>query len=335
VLAVVLVSALVGVALRGQGGDQGGPQAGASSAPAKGGTVIPLPGGGEAKLYEDPADPLALTSYKIQNAGAPGQVGYARDSLTGDFTKYQDQSEAVVSPNGRYLAVHGVSAGDYGYDTVTIVDRETGKQSTVRTVQQPRTAAIGRWSKDSARLLLAIQRGTGENRTTEGFVILTVKDLAADVVGNDDSAVNRSPYGWAGSTGGTVAVAGDGDQRSLRFYDTDGKQVRSIDGVGKVPDTMDFFSPSGALFVTDCPDGTPNTQCVWNTESGQRTGTITSTCDRVLGWYDESHLYCWEPAGTGRRVSVIDLQGRPVRTLLEAPAGATIEVTFTRKPSTD
>jgi hypothetical protein len=32
---------------------------------------------------------------------------------------------------------------------------------------------------------------------------------------------------------------------------------------------------------------------------------------------------------------VIDLQGRPVRTLLETPAGATIEVTFTRKPSTD
>ncbi|WP_326829810.1 serine/threonine protein kinase [Streptosporangium sp. NBC_01810] len=342
VLAVVLVGVLAVVALRGQdaNGEQNSPvavrTADASSAPVptEGLTAIPLPGGGETKLYEDPADRLTLTSYEVQDAGTQGQVDYARDSLTGDFTKYLDQSETVVSPNGRYLAVHGNSAAEDGYDTVTIVDREAGKQSTVKTVQQPRTTAIGRWSKDSARLLLVIQRGAGASRTTEGFVILTAKDLAADVVGNDDSAVDQSPYGWAGNTGGTVAVADDGYQRSLRFYDTSGKQVRSIDGVGKVPDTMDFFSPSGAFFVTDCPGDTPNMQCIWNTESGQQADTITSACDKVLGWYDESHLYCWESAGTGRRVSVIDLQGHPVRTLLETPPGVTIEVTFTRRPST-
>ena len=81
----------------------------------------------------------------------------------------------------------------------------------------------------------------------------------------------------------------------LRFYDPTGKAVREAPGIGTLASgTMDMFSPSGRTFVTDCPGGGDGDHCLWDSATGKRVRTFTSACDKVLGWYDESHLYCWE-----------------------------------------
>ncbi|GAA5071153.1 hypothetical protein GCM10023259_069490 [Thermocatellispora tengchongensis] len=351
-LAVVLVVVLVAVVIRSQGGGgepqpTGSPLAqrtpSATPTPTPTSTPVPtsnltkttLPGGAGITLYEHPDDTLALTSYQIQDPKTKEWVDYARASLTGDYAKYPNNWESKVSPNGRYLAARGKNYTDDGYDSVVITDRDTGQRTTVKTVRKPLIASVWLWSKDSTRVLLAIEREVStDNWRTEGFVIATVGQTAADVVTIKDTAVDESYYGWYGPGGGTVTVAKDGDQESLRVYDTNGTEVRTIDGIGHVPDTMDFFSPSGRQFVTDCPGGTAQNHCVWSTEQGEITTRFTSECDKVLGWYDESHLFCWEIDSGADQVIVIDFKGETVRTLLEVPDDFQFSAAFTQKPRT-
>ncbi|MCG5217213.1 protein kinase domain-containing protein [Streptosporangium soli] len=296
-------------------------------------TETALPGGGDVTLFEHPADPITLTSYQVQDAKTKEWVDYARGSLTGQFSKYPNNWESKVSPNGRYLASRGKNYTSDNYDSVVITDRETGDKTTIKTVKQPLIASVWLWSKDSTQVLLAIEREVGNDEwDTRGFVIATVGQSTTDPVTISDRTVKDSYYGWAPGGDGAVAIATSGETSTLRFYGTDGTEQRSIRGIGKVPDTMDFFSPSGKQFVTDCRGGNASNHCIWDTASGKEVTRYTSECDKVLGWYDERHLFCWEVSGQTDKILVIDHQGQSVRTLLETSDDYQLSAAFTRKP---
>jgi serine/threonine protein kinase len=289
--------------------------------------------GSKVTLVEHQSDPITLTSYQIQNPETDEWEDYARASLTGGFAKYEDNWESKVSPNGRYLASRGKSYTSDDYDSVVITDRDDGSRTTIKTVEKPLIASVWLWSKDSSRVLLAIERKRGDDMITQGFVVATVGQTFADVVKISDTSVRESYYGWAGSTASTVTVSGQGEDRTLHFYDLNGTVQRTIPAVGTVPDTMDFFSPSGERFVTDCPGGTSSDHCIWDAESGVETKRFSSQCDKVIGWYDETHLTCWEVDGAVHAVQVIDFTGRSVRNLVETTDSARFTPAFTRKPA--
>ena len=110
-----------------------------------------------------------------------------------------------------------------------------------------------------------------------------------------------------------------GKNQGLRFYAPTGKAVREAPGIGTLASgTMDMFSPSGRTFVTDCPGGGDGDHCLWSSATGKRVRTFTSPCDKVLGWYDETHLYCWEQDDASRdEVQVVDFKGKLVRKLID------------------
>ena len=134
-----------------------------------------------------------------------------------------------------------------------------------------------------------------------------------------DTQVQKTAFGWDSEEKGVVNISGHG--QGLRFYDPTGKAIREAPGIGTLASgTQDIFSPSGKVFVTNCPEGGDGDHCVWNTASGKRVRRFTSDCDKVLGWYDETHVYCWEQDDSTRdEIQVVDFKGKLVRKLLESP----------------
>src|SRR5690606_28808538 len=130
---------------------------------------LKLPGG-DIYLYESPSDPLSLTRYVV------GDTDYARRSLTGGFDTHPGTLDAVVSPDGRYLATRPEDYTSDGYDSILITDRRDGSSFRVKTVHKPMVSGIRNFSRDGSRLLLDISRpvGSGDDKKwdTVGFVIV-------------------------------------------------------------------------------------------------------------------------------------------------------------------
>jgi hypothetical protein len=188
----------------------------------------------------------------------------------------------------------------------------------VNTVKEPQTYDSPEWSKDSKKLLLSMRNpGKGDKPwTTIGFIVVDVATGTAKNVPIRDDSIKSGRFYWADED--TVATSfTSGTSTGFRFYDLNGTQEREIPDVGEPYNTSTgLFSPSGESFVTKCP-GEEGGECVWDTASGQRGTRFTSGCTKVLGWYDESHLFCWTPAEGGRnQVAVIDMRGKVLRTLL-------------------
>lgn len=292
-----------------------------------------LPGNDEVTLFEHPSDPVILTTYEIQNRTTQEWEDYARDSLNGKFSRYQNNWETKVSPDGRYLASRGKSYTTDDFDSVVFTDRVTGRRTTVKTVKRPLIASLWHWSNDGTRVLLTIEHNTGNSYSTQGFVIATLGRKTPMVVSKRDPSLRESYYGWMPDSKHVITAATEGDVRSLKVYDLDGNEVRSIDGIGSVPNTMNIFSPSGDRFVTDCLGGDGSQHCIWDYETGTIIHRFTSDCNKTIGWYDEDHLYCWEVDATDKdRVVVVDFAGNSVRTLLEIPDGFPFAVSFTQRP---
>ncbi|GAA3201847.1 serine/threonine-protein kinase [Nonomuraea helvata] len=293
----------------------------ASPVPTADLTPIRLPGTA-ATFYESPDDPVRLTTYSVRDAKTNAWVYYARDSLTGGFTKYQDQLEAMLSPDGRYLAKRGKSFIDF-YDNVEITDRTTGEKFSVRTSKQPLSAYIQAWSRDSTRLLLNVGKPVKEVWQSTGFAVLDVTTRKATVASLREGSLKNIRYGFDGADTGVVAMSNDTDQQALRFFDAAGTRVRRVPNVGAgFADAL--FSPSGTLFVTDCPGLTSGNNCVYDARTGAEVKRIESPCGGLATWFDDDHLVCWVTAGTtgGQQIQVIDFTGRMVRLLAEVPVGA-------------
>ncbi|MET7463564.1 serine/threonine-protein kinase [Nonomuraea sp. NPDC005501] len=309
--------------------------------PSTGPTPTPvrkrLPGG-TIDLYELPTDPVTLTSYEVYDKRSDDWVDYARQSLRGGFKKYAGNWETLVSPDGRRIATRGRKYTADGYDSVIVTDRGTGATSTVKTVRKPLISSIRSWSRDGSKLLLNIEKETKDTRGKEdwvypGFVLVDVAEAKAGVVRLPGGAAPPDTgFGWDPGQRGVVNLYGSG--KGLRFYDAAGRTVRDVPSVGSLASgTQDLFSPSGKTFVTNCPGGDDGDHCVWDSDTGKRVRQFTSDCDKVLGWYDETHLYCWEQDNASTdQIQVVGFDGRLVRKLLEVPDNLDFSPVFTVNP---
>ncbi|MFE3447633.1 protein kinase [Nonomuraea sp. NPDC059194] len=280
--------------------------------------------GTRAIAYEHPDDPIRLTSYEVYNKTSKEWVNYARKALTGSFNRYGGNWETLLSPDGRHLAGRSKNYTSDRYDSVEITDTRTGEKTSVKTVKEPLISSIRAWSGDGSKILLNVERSKGDDWLYLGFVIVDVATRKAEVV----KVTGKGSFGWDGQTEGVVNVVGSG----LRFFDASGNKVRDAANIGELPaGTLDIFSPSGDAFASRCPDGDAGELCVWDSASGDRLRTVTTPCDKLLGWYDETHLYCWELDNAPKdRVQVVDFSGKEVRTLLDISDGVGYSPTFTR-----
>ncbi|MFI9839530.1 protein kinase [Nonomuraea sp. NPDC051941] len=293
-------------------------------------TPVRLPGT-DATVYESPDDPVRLTTYMVKDTKTKDWVYYARDSLTGGFTKYQDQWESMLSPDGRYLAQRGKNFIDH-YDTVEITDKTTGERFSVKTSRQPLSAYIQAWSRDSTRVLLNVGNPVKDTWQSTGFAIVDVTTRKATVASLRESSLKDIRYGFDDTDTGVVAMSIDAEQQALRFFDASGLRVRRIPNVGAgVADEL--FSPSGRRFVTDCPGLESGNNCVYDSRTGAEVKRIESACGGLAAWFDDDHLLCWvRPDGGSdkQQVQVIDFTGKMVRLLAEVPTrGDDIEVVYT------
>ncbi|MFD0467667.1 hypothetical protein ACFQ0B_04625 [Nonomuraea thailandensis] len=304
-----------------------------ASVPATG-TKRTLPGG-KISLYENPADAIVLTSYEVYDKPKDDWIDYARNSLRGTFTKYQGNWESVVSPDGKLLAARGRSYSSDDFDFIVITERDSGERTTIKTVKEPLISSIRAWSKDGSRILLNIEKKSGSKWHYLGFVIVDVTAKTADVVNVSDTSIRETSFGFDGDDEGVVNVYGSETNRNLRFFDTEGKATRSLKGIGTLSaGTQDIFSPSGEAFVTNCPNGGDGDHCIWDATTGERLQKFSSDCDKVLGFYDESHLYCWEQDnGANDEIQVLDFTGKLLRKMLEVPDDLDFSPAFTVNPS--
>ncbi|GAA3243865.1 protein kinase domain-containing protein [Nonomuraea helvata] len=299
------------------------------------GERVSIPGASGMYLYEDPRDAVVLTSYEVYDKKKDDWIDFARGSLHGSYTKYAGNWESMVSPDGRYLATRGRSYSSDDFDFVVISDRQSGGRTTIKTVKEPLISSIRAWSKDGSKILLNVEKKTGDDWIYLGFVLIDVPRKHATTVNVSDTSVRQTAFGFDGAEDGAVNVYGSEKNRSLRFFDSEGKATHSMTGIGTLSaGTQDIFSPSGKTFVTNCPNGGDGDHCVWDSRSGERVRTFSSDCDKVLGFYDETHLYCWEQNnGTNDEVQVVDFTGKLVRKLLEVPDKIDFSPVFTVNPN--
>ncbi|TMR93403.1 protein kinase domain-containing protein [Nonomuraea basaltis] len=291
--------------------------------------------GASVSLYENPADPIVLTSYEVFDKKKDDWIDYARGSLRGSFTKYSANWESMVSPDGRYLASRGRKYSNDDFDFIIITDQESGDRTTIKTVKEPLISSIRAWSKDGSKILLNMEKKTGNDKWVYlGFVIVDVAAKEATTVDVSDTSIRETAFGFDGDDEGAVNVYGDEKNRGLRFFDTQGKATRSAAGIGTLSaGTQDIFSPSGKTFVTNCPNGGDGDHCIWDSASGKRLRKFSSDCDKVLGFYDDKHLYCWEQDnGVNDEVQVLDFSGKLLRKLLEVPDDVDFSPAFTVNP---
>jgi hypothetical protein len=281
-------------------------------------------------LYESPADPVRLTTYKLRDPKTKTWIYYARDSLTGNFTKHPDHLESLLSPDGRYLAKRGKRFVN-GYDSVEIVDKVTGEAFTVRTSQQPLSAYVQAWSRDGERLLLNVGTLAKDVWQSTGFAIVDVATRQVSVASLREGSLKGIRYGFDHLDSGVVAMSNDTTQQALRFFDPDGRRVRHIPNVGAAV-AESLFSPSGKRFVTNCPGLGHGTNCVYDALTGAEVKRFSSSCASLATWYDDDHVVCWTWVGPGARnqLQVRDLTGAPVRVLLDMPSNAeNMDVVYT------
>ncbi|MFG1679077.1 serine/threonine protein kinase [Nonomuraea sp. NPDC049269] len=287
--------------------------------------------GTDAVIYENPGDAVRLTTYMVRDAKTRDWIYYARDTLTGSFTKYPNMWESMLSPDGRYLAQRGKNFVD-GYDSVKITDKVTGEAFTVKTSRQPLSAYVQGWSRDSGRLLFNVGNPVKGVWQSTGFAIVNVATRQATVASLREGSLHGIRYGFDHTDTGVVALSNDTKQQALRFFDENGLRIRRIPNVGPgIADSL--FSPSGKQFVTNCPGLGSGNNCVYDTQTGAELKRFESPCSGLATWYDDSHLVCWvrpDASAEKQQVQVVDFTGTAVRLLAEMPTnGSNMDVIYT------
>ncbi|MDF5755354.1 serine/threonine-protein kinase [Spongiactinospora sp. TRM90649] len=270
--------------------------------------------GAKVTLHEHPRDPVRLQAY-LETTGKFG--AYARDR-TGAFKQVASGEEPVLSPDGAWVALNPwLKFQNSDTDLVKFVRPETGEQFTVSTVKKPMTTVYPVWSRDGGRLLLSVLNGK-EPEANVGFVVVDVRTRKATYV--ETEYTNDAALAFTFTPDGTVARGyWDGKRNGLEYYNLSGQVIRTLHWVGK-PRSRDWFSPSGAQFVTVCPD--EEHYCVWDTKTGDRRATVDAGEEsQLLGWFNENHLLVQDPvkgkAKKAQQVKVIDFLGVTKRVLAD------------------
>ncbi len=310
-----------------------------SPAPTPGATGVPtgdltetkLPGI-SATIYENPADPVRLTYYEVEDKAKNLWINYPRSESDGRFKKTVKYWQQTISPDGTLAAGRTKNYTSDDYHGVDIINRATGGVTTVKTVKRPLTYEYGEWTKDSKRVLLSIRNPGGSTWTTKGFIVVDVASGTASVKRINDSSIKEGRFYWSGDGTMVATYYKNGTTKGIRFYDLDGNVVSTLSNVGEPYNTSSgLFSPSGDSIVTKCVDDGAKT-CVWSASSGIETIRFSSDCTKVLGWWDEQHLFCWAGAVSGKTpVVVVDLRGTHVRTLLETTQSEDLGPYYSRR----
>ncbi|MFC4059628.1 TolB family protein [Planomonospora corallina] len=283
---------------------------------------IRLPGT-SVTVREETTDPARVTAYSLKGAA------YLRRGA--GFVKRSGDTEVTVAPKGARALAVAASYRD-GYDSVVLIDVATGKGTRIRTVDKPLVANSVRWARTADKAVLTVRRKTASGWATTGFVIVdatarTARQVTAE--GVDPAAVFR----W--SPDGTELVSGH--RGGTRFHGPDGSVRRTLTGTGTPVGGEDAFSPSGRRLATWCPSSYAEHVCVWERTTRGAAGLaarVNVRPESLWGWWDEKHLVAVLASGGTRRVVLVDLTGRTVRTLAALPAAdweKKIYLSYTRK----
>ncbi|MEU0486036.1 serine/threonine-protein kinase [Streptosporangium sp. NPDC006013] len=285
---------------------------------------IELPGTG-ITLHEHPKDTVRLGAYlsAVQPFGS-----FAREKGKDTFRQVGSFLQSVLSPQGDLVALNPfVKFADSSFDYLRIFDLRDGSQFTVPTVERPLEGTLPVWSADGSKVLLSVRRP--DRRESDGFVVVDVATRKATHVRTESVGADTLPFTFA-PDGSVTRGYFNGKSHGVDFYGLDGRIIRTMHWVGQ-PHATDWFSPSGALFFTGCPDG--KSLCVWDTVSGNRRYTITvGKGTQSLGWFNNQHLIMKNPAKKGSRIEVIDFYGKVVRVLADLKKGDTAFLSLTATP---
>ncbi|WP_214412462.1 serine/threonine-protein kinase [Sphaerisporangium fuscum] len=282
------------------------------------------PPGIKTVLHESGADPIRVTSFVYVTAKE--SQSYARDPKTGEFESIGPYQEPVVSPDGAWTAVLPwlKQSIPQPYDIVRLVRRSNGQEYAVRLADKPLQDFYPFWSDDSRRLLLtAFEVAPSGDRTSKGFAVVDAATGQAKVVHVETPGAAGFPFVWVPGRSAVAQRYKSGAQSGLRFYDLDGKVIRTLPDVGDPILLESPFSPAGKRFVTICPDAVQSV-CVWDIGTGRRQATVPLPAKwSVGGWYNDAYLVATDPTKDPHRVVVMDLKGRVVRPLAEIPVNET------------
>ncbi|SEG97835.1 Serine/threonine protein kinase [Nonomuraea solani] len=285
-----------------------------------------------AQLFELPNDPIVLTNYVVWDAKREAPKNFMRTKGSVDPFERRGGWEARVSPDGKYVATRDQELDDDNMDSVTVTERSTGDSFTVQSVKDPLSAEIIAWSPDSSRVLLDIFDTKGDKTIIHGYAVIDVAGESIKVT----KLPKTQDEGFVWGFGGKGVVSPYKGEDGLRFRDENGKVVRDLPAAGKIPSfTQDIFTPSGKSFVTDCPPPEGDeTTCVWDAATGARTQVVDTVCDHLLGWYDETNLFCYRAAGNDQKkftIEVVNLKGASVRKLLSLDYGEDFDFFYNRR----
>lgn len=291
------------------------PAAGTVSAPPAATRRIDLPGS-SITVHENDSDPIKLTFYSLDN----GRRVYVRERGKNAFAKTKKYFEYIVGDDGlRALGTDALYTRD-SYSTISLVDRATGRATTIRMAKAPVYPVFPQWSPDGTRALVTLNKAVGDSSTGYGYAIVDVARGTAKVVHVAEKDVGVWSYFWRGDGRAVGTWAVKGSSRSIRFYDLNGTVLGTLLEVG-APLTVegDDVSPSGTLFMSLCANAT-GTVCVWSAD-GEERARVGFPTDRLIGWYDDQHIAGWRKNGEVYEAVVVDLQGTVTRLLATAKAG--------------
>ncbi|WP_433512549.1 hypothetical protein ACQP2T_53980 [Nonomuraea sp. CA-143628] len=300
---------------------------------------------GSLTLYEQPSDPVRLTSFVIGqditnlDRGNNFTTAYVRGETA--FTEVGgDDFNASISPDGRWLAVVDEMYFYHGSDRfqVRITDRATDETFAVRPALDRReTAMEPSWSPDGGRLLFTLaDHSAGQNLHT-GFLIVDPAGRTSSVVKLRDASDRESPasadfYRWGP---GSQTVLGPSGYSGASLMDLSGRTLRSLHWVGR-PIGVAPFAPSGGRFFT--LDRNAHIS-VWDYPAAKRLATVPGIWgDDLIAWYDEDHLIVGRSTPGTYEAIVVDLAGKRIRVLArlerdenrsELPA---VELRYSRTP---
>ncbi|MGW0806867.1 serine/threonine protein kinase [Nonomuraea sp. NPDC002799] len=280
-----------------------------------------------ATFHEHPSDPVRVVAY----LEAKGQfTSYARDR-SGAFKALGATEEPRLSPGGDWVALNPfLKFQSSELDQVKFTKLSTGESFVVNTVKKPLTTMLPVWSRDGGRLLLSVY-DAGKQRRLVGFVVVDLATRKAVHVETEYIADDSLSYTFTPS--GEVAGAyWDGKRNGIEYYDMSGQVIKTMNWVG-LPRDRDWFSPSGKMFVTICPN--EKEICVWDARTGTRQATVPLGDDdgSLLGWFNDRHLLIQDPGkkkGT-QVIKIVDFLGATKRVLADLTAGSGL-IQFARVP---
>jgi hypothetical protein len=280
--------------------------------------------------WQEPAGPpaekrLVVTAYagitRPTNPSAADDVSALLDRENGRYEEIP-YPDAIPSPDGtRAVVAEGDNSVDHPV-RAGILDLATGQVRWIRGYGGYDDHLT--WSPDGRQVLYSRRPKDG----AQGFVRVdadTLRETFRPVP--DDEVPNALGLGFVWAPDGrqvvhTLSVSvGDESEPDrvlgIRFYDLDGKPVRTLglddgvllDGAGFSPDGSAMAlgrRKGGDIAVVDSTDGTVRARV-----SMAKPGTV------VVGWYDDSHLVLRSYADVDewRQLVVVDLAGRRVRTV--------------------